>query len=63
VKNLSDSIKVRYLDNEEIDIFDPEHLSFFNINTQIDLDRARMLAEQKITDRTVMATSMRKAKT
>ncbi len=61
VKNLSDSIKVRYLDNEEIDIFDPEHLSFFNINTQIDLERARMLAEQKITDRTVMATSMRKA--
>ncbi len=34
-------LKVRYLEESEIDPFDPEHLSWFNINTPQDLQRAR----------------------
>ncbi len=37
-------VKVRYVGAEEIDRFDPGHLSFFNINTRADLERARELA-------------------
>jgi molybdopterin-guanine dinucleotide biosynthesis protein A len=40
-------VTVRYIDEAEIDRFDPEHLSFFNINSQSDLDRARKLADEK----------------
>jgi molybdopterin-guanine dinucleotide biosynthesis protein A len=40
-------VKVRYVEEDEIDDFDPEHLSFFNINSQADLDRARRLAADK----------------
>ncbi len=36
-------IKVRYVEEEEVNRFDPEHLSFLNINTQENLDRARRL--------------------
>ena len=41
---LCDLVKVRYLSAEEIDRFDPEHLSFFNVNTVDDLEKARELA-------------------
>jgi molybdopterin-guanine dinucleotide biosynthesis protein A len=34
-------IKVRFLTAEEIERFDPQHLSFFNINTEADLIKAR----------------------
>ena len=37
-------VKVRYVGEEEIDRFDPKHLSFFNINTKADLERAKALA-------------------
>jgi molybdopterin-guanine dinucleotide biosynthesis protein A len=40
-------VKVRYIEEDEINRFDPEHLSFFNINSQDDLDRARKLATEK----------------
>jgi molybdenum cofactor guanylyltransferase len=46
-----DSVKVRYVEKEELDRFDPERLSFFNINTEADLKRARMLAAQETTQR------------
>ncbi|MDY7041213.1 MAG: molybdenum cofactor guanylyltransferase [Chloroflexota bacterium] len=36
-------VRVRYVDQQEVDILDPMHLSFFNINTPEDLDRARKL--------------------
>jgi len=36
-----EQVRVRYLEKEEIEKFDPEHLSFFNINTEADLDTAR----------------------
>ncbi|GAH94289.1 unnamed protein product, partial [marine sediment metagenome] len=40
-------VRVRYVEEDEIDKFDPEHLSFFNINTQTELDEARRLAVEK----------------
>jgi molybdopterin-guanine dinucleotide biosynthesis protein A len=36
-------VNVRYVDVMEINRFDPEHLSFFNINTEEDLKKAREL--------------------
>jgi molybdopterin-guanine dinucleotide biosynthesis protein A len=40
-------VRVRYIEEDEIDRFDPDHLSFFNINSHDDLDRARRLAAEK----------------
>ena len=37
-------VKVRYIEREEVDRFDPKHLSFFNINTQEDLELAKQIA-------------------
>jgi molybdopterin-guanine dinucleotide biosynthesis protein A len=39
-------VKTRYVEAVEIDKFDPEHLSFFNINTETDLKMARELNEE-----------------
>ena len=39
-----DSVRVRDVSEAEIDLFDPERLSFFNVNTPDDLDRALALA-------------------
>jgi len=36
-------VKTRYVLDEEVDRFDPEHLSFLNINTAADLQRAKAL--------------------
>ncbi|MFC2042465.1 molybdenum cofactor guanylyltransferase [Chloroflexota bacterium] len=44
VYKLLDLVKVRYIEAEEIDRFDPDHLSLFNINTKTDLEKARKLA-------------------
>ena len=38
-------VRVRYIEQEVIDRFDPHHLSFFNINTPEDLERALRLSE------------------
>jgi molybdopterin-guanine dinucleotide biosynthesis protein A len=38
-------VKVRYIEAEEVDRFDPQHLSFFNINTPEELELARKIAE------------------
>ncbi len=43
---LPDLVKVRYVEAGEIDRFDPEHLSFFNINTKADLEVARGMVEK-----------------
>ena len=37
-------VKVKFIEAEEIDRFDPKHLSFFNINTKEDLKTARTIA-------------------
>jgi molybdopterin-guanine dinucleotide biosynthesis protein A len=44
--DLFDLVKVRYVEAEEIDRFDPKHLSFFNINTKADLEKAEQLAKE-----------------
>jgi len=46
LRQLFTLVKVRYLEAEEINRFDPEHLSFFNINSRADLDKAREIIKQ-----------------
>ena len=41
-----DDVRVRYVGAEEIDSFDSERLSFFNVNTPEDLSRALTLADE-----------------
>jgi len=43
VRGLLDRVKVRYVEQNEIDLFDPDHLSWFNINTPNDLHRAEKI--------------------
>jgi len=47
IRRLFDMVRVRYVTTEEVDRFDPEHLSFFNINTQEDLELARKISRQR----------------
>jgi len=42
---LLDAVKVRYIDEDELDKYDPHHLSFFNINSKTDLARAKKIKE------------------
>jgi len=46
VRRLFDLVKTKYVDEDEINRFDPGHLSFLNINTQGDLQKARSLVRQ-----------------
>ncbi len=39
-------VNVRCVEAEEINRFDPEHLSFFNVNTEDDLEKARKLVQK-----------------
>jgi len=41
--DLFSRVRVRYVDPPEIERFDPDHLSFFNINTPEELERARSI--------------------
>jgi molybdopterin-guanine dinucleotide biosynthesis protein A len=47
IDELFGMVKVKYVEEDEVNRFDPDHLSFFNINSQADLDRARKLAFEK----------------
>jgi len=49
IGDLFDAVKVRYIDEAEIERFDPEHLSFFNINSETDLEHARSLLKKERT--------------
>ncbi len=40
-------VRVRYVETEEFDRFDPEHLSLFNVNTEADLAKARELIKEE----------------
>lgn len=40
VRQLFSRVRIRYVEADEIDRFDPDHLSFFNINTRADLSKA-----------------------
>ena len=44
IDRLLDMVRVRYIEDEEIDRYDPHNLSFFNINTKADFERAMKLA-------------------
>ncbi|UCE97151.1 MAG: molybdenum cofactor guanylyltransferase, partial [Dehalococcoidia bacterium] len=46
IDRLLDMVKVRYVEKQEIDDIDPEHLSFFNLNTNTDLNIAKELADR-----------------
>ena len=48
IDRLLEQVKVRYVETNEIDSFDPEHLSFFNINNKKDLETARELAGRAV---------------
>ncbi len=50
IRELFALVRVRYVTAAEIDRFDPEHLSFFNINTKADLEMARRLVRGDIRD-------------
>ncbi len=43
IDNLFSLVRTRFIEAEEIERFDPQHLSFFNINTQADLEKAEKL--------------------
>ena len=43
-------VRVRYVEAEEINRFDPKHLSFFNVNTEADLEMAREVARGDTSD-------------
>jgi molybdopterin-guanine dinucleotide biosynthesis protein A len=47
ISRLLSTVKVKYVGKEDVDTFDPEHLSFFNVNSRDDLEKARALAAQK----------------
>ena len=47
VTDLPGRLKARYVENEEVETFDPEHLSFFNINSESDLERAKVLLDKE----------------
>ena len=39
-------VRVRYVEEDEVDIFDPQHLSFFNVNTPNDLEEVKKLVRR-----------------
>jgi molybdopterin-guanine dinucleotide biosynthesis protein A len=47
IRRLFGMVKAKYVEEDEISRFDPEHFSFFNINSQNDLKKARKLAADK----------------
>jgi molybdopterin-guanine dinucleotide biosynthesis protein A len=47
IRKLYSMVKVKYVEEDEINRFDPNRLSFFNINSQADLDKARKLAAER----------------
>jgi len=48
VRALLGLVRVRYVEASEIERFDPEHLSLFNVNTEADLERARRIATRYV---------------
>ncbi len=46
VRQLFTLVRLRYVDAEEINRFDPKHLSFFNINSEADLEKAREIMKR-----------------
>ena len=47
IQGVLHQVKVKYIEDAELKKFDPEHLSFFNINSESDLERAQALLEKE----------------
>jgi molybdenum cofactor guanylyltransferase len=47
-----DSVRVRILESSEVDRFDPEHWSLFNVNTPQDLDLASLQVQRSASENT-----------
>ena len=39
-------VRVRYVEQGEVERYDPQRLSFFNVNTEAELERARRIADE-----------------
>ena len=50
IREFFTSVRVRYVEAAEINKFDPQHLSFFNVNTKADLETAREIARGDMND-------------
>jgi molybdopterin-guanine dinucleotide biosynthesis protein A len=48
ISELFSMVKMKYVEEHELNRFDPRHLSFFNVNSQDDLNRARKLATERM---------------
>ena len=48
LSDLLEAVTVRYVEDEEIDRFDPDRLSFLNINYESDLERARAMLKEGV---------------
>ena len=46
ISDLFDEINVRYAESDEIERYDPQHLSLFNINSEADLKHAQAIFEK-----------------
>jgi molybdopterin-guanine dinucleotide biosynthesis protein A len=57
------AVRVGYVDQEQIEVFDPDHLSFFNINSQADLEKAREIWGREAPGSRVKAALTRAAST
>ena len=47
ISDFLENVHVRYMQEDEIDVFDPHHLSLFNINTPADLQKAQQHLSQE----------------
>ena len=47
ISRFFEDVDVMYLDESAVAELDPNHLSFFNVNTEQDLERARQIASQE----------------
>jgi molybdopterin-guanine dinucleotide biosynthesis protein A len=46
VFRLFDYMNTRYVDKDEVNLFDPDHMSFFNVNTKNDLIEAEKISKR-----------------
>jgi molybdopterin-guanine dinucleotide biosynthesis protein A len=46
IHSMLEGIRTRFVEREEVERFDPRHLSFFNINSAADIVKARELARE-----------------
>lgn len=47
IRYLLKVVNVRYVVEKEVDFYDPEHLSFFNVNMPSDMEKAMQLMERE----------------